>query len=143
MRISEVSERTGVKPTTIRFYESIGVLPVPNRINGRRTYGPEVLDRLAIIRFGLNTGFSLKELRLLFLGVSSREKRRKAAQNKRKELARLGARVKLIERLLKEVQLCRCGTIQEIAERVLKADGRRSSRARPSANRKSLSPHAW
>jgi MerR family transcriptional regulator, redox-sensitive transcriptional activator SoxR len=123
MRISEAAQRAGVLATTIRFYESIGLLPAPHRINGQRIYGPEVLDRLAVIRFGLKTGFSLKELKSLFLGVGSRAKRRHAAQGKLKELKGLRDRVELMERLLKEISLCRCGTIQEIAERVMKSDG--------------------
>ena len=75
-----------------------------------------------MIRFGLNTGFSLKELKSLFLGFGSRAKRRHAAQGKLKELRGLRERVELMERLLKEISLCRCGTIQQIAERVMKSD---------------------
>ncbi len=123
MRISEAAERAGVLATTIRFYESIALLPEAHRVNGQRIYGPEVLDRLAVIRFGLKTGFSLKELKSLFLGFGSRAKRRQAAQGKLKELKGLHDRVELMERLLKEISLCRCGTIQQIAERVLRSDG--------------------
>jgi len=122
MRISEAAQRAGVLATTIRFYESIGLLPEPHRVNGQRTYGPEILDRLAVIRFGLKTGFSLKELKSLFLGFGSRARRRHAAQGKLKELKGLHDRVELMERLLKEISLCRCGTIQQIAERVMKSD---------------------
>jgi len=121
MRISEVAQRAGVLPTTIRFYESIGLLLPPHRISGQRIYGPEVLDRLAVIRFGLKTGFSLKEMKSLFLGLESRTKRRTAAQSKLKELESLRDRIKLMEKLLREIRLCRCGTMQQIAERVLKS----------------------
>ena len=123
MKISEVAQRAGVLATTIRFYESIGLLPAAHRVNGQRIYGPDVLDRLAVVRFGLKTGFSLKELKSLFLGFGARAKRRRAAQGKLKELKGLRDRVALMERLLKEISLCRCGTIQKIAERVMKSDG--------------------
>ncbi len=76
---------------------------------------------MAVIRFGLKTGFSLKELKALFLGLESRARRRTAAQSKLKELKGLRDRIKLMERLLREIRLCRCGTIQQIAERLLKS----------------------
>jgi MerR family redox-sensitive transcriptional activator SoxR len=36
MSIGEVAQRAGVRPSTLRYYESIGVLPTPERENGRR-----------------------------------------------------------------------------------------------------------
>jgi DNA-binding transcriptional MerR regulator len=120
MRISEVARRTGVLATTIRFYESIGLLPSPDRLNGHRVYGTDVLDRLTMIRFGQSTGFSLKELKALFLGFSSRKKRRNAAQGKLKELETQRDRIRLTEKLLKEIALCRCGTIRQVGERLMR-----------------------
>jgi MerR family redox-sensitive transcriptional activator SoxR len=124
MRISDVARRTGVLATTIRFYESIGLLPLPRRLNGQRIYGTDILDRLALIRFGRKTGFSLKELKSLLLGFDSRTKRRNAAQGKLKEMKIQRDQIKLKERLLKEMALCRCGTIQQVGERLLKAGTR-------------------
>jgi len=98
MRISEVAGRTGVLATTIRFYESIGLLPPPHRQNGHRVYGTDVLDRLTLIRFGQNAGFSLKELKSLFQCFSSRAKRRNAAQGELKELKNQRDRIKLMEK---------------------------------------------
>jgi len=121
MRISEVAGRTGVLATTIRFYESIGLLPPPHRQNGHRVYGTDVLDRLTLIRFGQNAGFSLKELKSLFQGFSSRAKRRNAAQGKLKELKNQRDRIKLLEKLLKEIALCHCGHIQQVRERLMRS----------------------
>jgi MerR family redox-sensitive transcriptional activator SoxR len=126
MRISEVARRTGVLATTIRFYESIGLLPPPHRVNGQRIYDTDVLDRLALIRFGRRTGFSLKELNSLLLGFGSRANRRNAAQGKLKEMKIQRAQIKLKERLLKEIALCRCGTIQQVGERLMKRNSKSS-----------------
>src|SRR6266403_127984 len=52
--------------------------------------------------FWQNAGFSLKELKSLFQGFSSRAKRRNAAQGKLKELKNQRDRIKLLEKLLKE-----------------------------------------
>jgi MerR family redox-sensitive transcriptional activator SoxR len=121
MRISDVAQRIGIKPTTIRFYESIGVLPPAQRANGRRIYGPDILDRLTLIRFGLETGFTLKELKTLFLRFNSRPTRRTAVQRKLRELRTLRDQVQIMERLLKEIKLCECGTLRQVAERLAKS----------------------
>jgi MerR family redox-sensitive transcriptional activator SoxR len=121
MKISHVAKRASVLATTIRYYESIGLLPPAHRINGHRVYGADILDRLAVIRFGLKTGFSLAELKVLFSGFGSRAKRRDVAQGKLKELKSLREQVKLMEKFLKEIRLCTCGTMQQVAERLLES----------------------
>jgi MerR family transcriptional regulator, redox-sensitive transcriptional activator SoxR len=125
-----VGQRAGIKPTTIRFYESIGVLPPAHRINGHRVYGADILDRLTLIRFGLRTGFTLKELKDLFVRFSSRSNRRKTAQRKLRELRTSRDRIQIMEKLLKEIELCRCGTLREVTERLRKSGalGQASSR---------------
>ena len=64
--IGELSRRTGVKVPTIRFYESIGLLPEPPRTEaGRRLYGSEHENRLAFIRHARDLGFEMDALRTL------------------------------------------------------------------------------
>jgi len=44
MKISEVSEKTGLSVDTLRFYEKIGLIEPPPRDDaGRRVYGPDIL----------------------------------------------------------------------------------------------------
>src|SRR5690606_29326061 len=63
MKIGELARRSGVAATTIRFYESAGLLPAPARASGRRVYGPEALDALRSIRALQKAGFTLEEIR--------------------------------------------------------------------------------
>lgn len=64
MLIGELAGRSGLSTKTLRFYESIGVLPPPDRTaNGYRDYEPEILDRLAFIRASQAAGFTLDEIR--------------------------------------------------------------------------------
>ena len=44
--ICEVARRAGVRPSAIRYYESIGLLPEPQRLSGRRRYPEEILRTL-------------------------------------------------------------------------------------------------
>ena len=71
MPIGELSKRSGVNIETIRYYERIKMLPVPQRTaNSRRFYGVTDLRMLAFIRRSRELGFSLNEIRaLLRLGA--------------------------------------------------------------------------
>lgn len=63
MRIGELAARVGVNPKTIRYYESIGLLPTPARTDaGYRMYGDEDIDRLAFVRRAQQLEFGLDEI---------------------------------------------------------------------------------
>lgn len=66
LTITEVARQAGVRTSTIRYYESIQVLPMPQRVAGRRRYDPAVIDRLAFIQITQQLGFSLAEIQRLF-----------------------------------------------------------------------------
>jgi MerR family redox-sensitive transcriptional activator SoxR len=66
LTITDVARRVGVRASTIRYYESINVLPPPRRVGGRRRYDPSVLDRLAFIQITQQLGFTLTEIQRLF-----------------------------------------------------------------------------
>jgi len=62
--IAEVCERTGLSARTVRYYEEIGLLPgVRRRAGGRRTYGPDELERLGFIHRLKGLGLCLAEIR--------------------------------------------------------------------------------
>lgn len=64
MPIGGLAKATGVKVPTIRFYEEIGLLPVPARTeNDRRVYDQTAVDRLAFIKHARQLGFSVEAIR--------------------------------------------------------------------------------
>lgn len=64
MQISELARQSGVAAKTIRYYESVGLLPAPARAdNNYRHYDPAILDRLRFIASARSLGFSLAEIR--------------------------------------------------------------------------------
>lgn len=66
MNIGELAKRSGLSPSRIRFYESIGLLKmVERRPNGYRNYPPEALVLLELIATAQKAGFSLDEIRAL------------------------------------------------------------------------------
>jgi DNA-binding transcriptional MerR regulator len=63
MRIGELAEQTGTTTKTIRYYESIDLLPEPTRTDaGYRVYDEAAVDRLRFIREAQATGLALTEI---------------------------------------------------------------------------------
>jgi DNA-binding transcriptional MerR regulator len=66
MRIGELAARSGIEVPTIRYYETLGLLPPPTRApSGYRTYGAADMNRLAFIKHNQLLGFTLREIGLL------------------------------------------------------------------------------
>lgn len=64
--ITEVAQRSGVPPSTLRFYEEKGLIVSIGRRGLRRLFEPGVLERLALVSLGRAAGFSLDEIALMF-----------------------------------------------------------------------------
>lgn len=60
--IGEVAERSGVPPSTLRYYEEIGLIQSLGRHGLRRQFDADVILRLSLIGLGKAAGFSLLEI---------------------------------------------------------------------------------
>ncbi|MBH0001305.1 MerR family transcriptional regulator [Pseudoalteromonas sp. SWYJZ12] len=66
MKIGELAKLTNIPASTIRFYESKGLLaPTTRSANGYRLYTQQNLEKLQLIKFSQSLGFSLNEIPLL------------------------------------------------------------------------------
>lgn len=66
MNIGEASAQSGVPAKMIRYYERIGLIPVPRRSDsGYRTYGEAEVATLQFIRQARDLGFPLAAIREL------------------------------------------------------------------------------
>ena len=66
LKISALAKRTGTNAPTIRYYESIGLLPRPDRQDGgQRIYGDKDVKRLTFIRRCREFGFPIEQVRTL------------------------------------------------------------------------------
>ena len=64
MRIGQLADRIGVTTKSIRFYESIGLLPDPARTpSGYRDYAETDAERLTFVKTAQRLGLSLDEIR--------------------------------------------------------------------------------
>src|SRR5215472_15040084 len=71
--IGELSRRTRCNIETIRYYERIGLLPIPARRGRYRHYGSEDVGRLSFVRRARELGFTLEEVRALLRLAAGRE----------------------------------------------------------------------
>ncbi|WP_051063069.1 MerR family transcriptional regulator [Ilumatobacter nonamiensis] len=63
LRIAEVADRVGISTATVRYYETIGVLPEPERAgNGYRVYDQRTVEQLEFIARAKQLGCSLDEI---------------------------------------------------------------------------------
>ncbi len=117
MAIGEVARRAGVRTSTLRYYESIGLLPEPGRVSGRRRYEAGVFDRLFLIRVGRAAGLSLEDVRKLFTGfpdeASASERWRALAAERLPDLEALIARASAMRDRLVALSACDCDDLDE------------------------------
>ena len=116
MTIGEVAKRAGLPQSTIRYYESLSLLPAPIRASGQRRYDASVLERLAIIRFAKYVGFSLAEVAALLRGTITRpptDRWRRMAHAKISDLENAIARASALQQMLRDTLSQTCPRLVE------------------------------
>jgi DNA-binding transcriptional MerR regulator len=64
--IGEVAQQSGLSPSTLRYYEEIGLIASVGRHGLRRQFETDVLLRLSLVALGKSAGFSLVEISAMF-----------------------------------------------------------------------------
>lgn len=119
MQIGDLSRHAGVNIETIRYYERIGVLPVPARQeNGRRSYTEVDARRLGFVRHARELGFDLAAVRaLLALQEQPEASCEDASRIAQAQLAEVESRIARLLNLRKElsrmVKECGRGVVAE------------------------------
>ncbi len=103
--IGDLARATGVKPTTIRFYEAESLLPAPARTEGgHRIYGQRHLDRLGFIRHARELGFAMPDIRSLLDLADHPERDCTAAHGVAKaQIAAIDAKLRRLQALRAEI----------------------------------------
>ena len=120
LAIGEVAAATGHTPSRLRHWESLGLLPPPPRLGGKRRYPRSVLDRIAVIDLARRAGFTLAQIRVLVdgaaTGAAPPEQWAALADEKLADLDALIARAQATRQLLEALRRCDCPTLDECAE---------------------------
>ena len=123
LTISQVARQAGMRPSTIRYYESIDVLPPPRRVSGQRRYDATIVDRLAFIQVAQKLGFTLTEIKLLFHNQEEvaplSERWQTLARQKLAEVNALITHASTVRQLLEQGLRCGCPNLFECIHCVL------------------------
>jgi MerR family transcriptional regulator, redox-sensitive transcriptional activator SoxR len=123
MRIGAVARKAGIRPSAIRFYERVGVLPPASRRSGQRHFGSDVTRHLAVIEFARKAGFTIAEIKLLFNGFKevrpASMRWKELAQKKWTEMESQIERLKGMQRLLEKSTQCRCIKLDDCGRMML------------------------
>jgi MerR family redox-sensitive transcriptional activator SoxR len=122
MKIGELASRTGLNPSAIRYYECVGLLPAPHRSSGQRRYPDDAVDRVLLIGFARNMGFTLGEIKLFLSGLRENTPVgpgwKKLAYRKIKEVEETIERSLQLKSLLQHLLRCHCASLQVCVKRL-------------------------
>ncbi|MBX2870350.1 MAG: helix-turn-helix domain-containing protein [Acidiferrobacterales bacterium] len=105
--IGDVSRRSGLPPSTLRYYEEKGLISSTGRRGLRRLFDQSILQRLALITLGREAGFSLEEIASMFTPTGKLSIDRKKCLEKADELEHLAKRLVSVSNVLRHTAACR------------------------------------
>lgn len=114
LTIGAVSERTGVAPSALRFYEAEGLIHSTRTAGNQRRYARDVLRRVSFIRVAQQVGLRLDEIREALESLpDNRTPNHKDWQRISVSWRpRLDAQIRLLERLRDSLDSCiGCGCL--------------------------------
>ncbi|MEM7173552.1 MAG: helix-turn-helix domain-containing protein [Pseudomonadota bacterium] len=104
--IGEVAQRSGLAASTLRYYEERGLIRSIGRHGLRRLFPHEVLDQLAFIGLGRQSGFSLEEISSMATGGGSFAVDREKVNAKADEVDLQIRQLTAVKDLLRHVANC-------------------------------------
>jgi MerR family redox-sensitive transcriptional activator SoxR len=129
--IGELASRSGVAPSAVRFYESIGLLSSRRTNGGHRLFPRHTLRRVAFIRVAQRVGLSLDEVKesLAMLPADRAPTKREWERVSRAWRKRLDEQIATIERLRDDLTGCiGCGCLSLQRCKLYNPDDAASSR---------------
>jgi MerR family redox-sensitive transcriptional activator SoxR len=114
LTIGTLSERTGVAPSALRYYEAEGLVHADRTPSGQRRYHRDALRRVSFIRVAQQVGLSLVEIRE---ALASLPDGRTPTEKDWKHLSeswrpRLDAQIAMLQRLRERLDQCiGCGCL--------------------------------
>lgn len=104
--IGALSKTSSVPPSTLRYYEKVGLIQSIGRNGLRRQYREETLVQLALISLGKAAGFSLEEINGMFDKDRNPDLSRLTLHQRADELDRQIRRMKTLSNMLRHVAEC-------------------------------------
>ncbi|MFN2388956.1 MAG: MerR family transcriptional regulator [Actinomycetota bacterium] len=112
MSITEVSARTGLQSSALRYYERSGLIRSEARIGGRRHYAGSILTDLAVVALLQEGGFTIAEIKQMLVDRGDRETWRALARQKLTQIDDHLVKVHSARDLLASAIACECETLE-------------------------------
>jgi MerR family redox-sensitive transcriptional activator SoxR len=120
LTITAVARKMGIRPSTLRYYERIGLLPTAQRVAGRRRYDNYSLKQVELIAYAKRAGFTLAQIRSVqenaSLGKSPALLWRDLATRKAAELDQVIVRAQQAKKRLVTLSQCRCRSLAKCGD---------------------------
>lgn len=107
MNISEVVKKTGIKASTLRYYEEIGLIKSLGRKGLQRYFAADVIDQLALISLAKCADFSLQEISAMFAANKQPLVDRNKLLDKAAHIDETIKRLTLMRNCLKHAAVCK------------------------------------
>ena len=114
LTISELSARSGVAPSALRYYESVGLIAADRTSGNQRRYRRSTLRRVAVIRAAQTMGVPLAVVAEAFAALPGRRDPTAADWERlsRRWRTALDDRIRVLERLRDQLTSCiGCGCL--------------------------------
>lgn len=137
MDIGEVSARSGIRPSALRYYEEAGLISSVSRHGLRRQFPPEVLLQLKLISMGKSAGFSLGEIAGMFGSNGVADLPRAVLHHKADEIDRQIHELTALRDTLRHVADCpapshmECPTFRRLVDMAGKRGGKHANAKKP------------
>ncbi|WP_123042465.1 MerR family transcriptional regulator [Cohnella candidum] len=122
LSIGQLAAKANLTASTLRYYESVGLLPAPERQSGQRRYDEGLLDRIHFIKIAQQTGFSIQEIAVLMEGFepgySLSEQWERMVKQKRSELEERKNHINSMITILDNGLSCKCLTWSECMDKI-------------------------
>jgi len=129
LTISEVAKRAGMRASAIRYYESVRLLPPPQRSSGRRRYTTNVLRRLSFIQVAQAAGLTIAEIQTLINELDDdtplSERWHTLARQKLAQVDALMRKIQGMKLILAQGLNCRCTNLDECIDCIISAEASR------------------
>jgi MerR family redox-sensitive transcriptional activator SoxR len=114
-----VARRAGIRRAALRYYESIGLMPLPKRVSGQRRYDERTVQMLKIVQLAQAAGFTVAEIKTLLHGFAPdtppAARWQPLARLKIRELDALIARAQQMKVVLEKGLNCGCLRLEDCA----------------------------
>lgn len=115
--IGEVARRVGLQVSAVRYYESCGLVEPEGRRGGKRIYSERSIERLALIVYAKELGFSIAQIRKL-LNEFPGARWSGVAAEKLEALDAMSQRIATMREALQKISRCGCRDVDECAHAI-------------------------